>query len=91
MTIVEIDEETLAIGLDIYMPESDQTSPDKVADNLSAPDATLATALRALPSHDTILAASLRAAPTQYFAACLRSKPSRNSATLPLRERSRAG
>ena len=97
VTIVEIDEETLAsvgqwpwprnrlaglvdaiaaqkplaIGLDIYMPEPDQTSPDKVADNLPKTAATLAAELRALPSHDSILAGSLRAAPTILGAAAL--------------------
>lgn len=58
-----------AIGLDIYMPEPDQTSPDKVADNLPASAASLATALRALPSHEATLAASLRAAPSILGAA----------------------
>ncbi|QQC67250.1 CHASE2 domain-containing protein [Paraburkholderia ginsengisoli] len=99
VTIVEIDEETLAsvgqwpwprnrlaalidaiaaskplaIGLDLYMPEPDQTSPDKVADNLpeTASTAALAAGLRALPSHDAILAGSLRAAPTILGAAAL--------------------
>ncbi|WP_228938522.1 CHASE2 domain-containing protein [Paraburkholderia saeva] len=97
VTIVEIDEETLAtvgqwpwprnrlaglidavaalkplaIGLDIYMPEPDQTSPDKVAANLPETAAALAAALRALPSHEAILARSLRAAPTILGAAAL--------------------
>jgi adenylate cyclase len=97
VTIVEIDEETLAavgqwpwprnrlaglidaiaalkplaIGLDIYMPEPDQTSPDRVADNLPRSAAALAAELRALPSHDAILAQSLRAAPTILGAAAL--------------------
>ncbi|WP_175147660.1 CHASE2 domain-containing protein [Paraburkholderia ultramafica] len=97
VTIVEIDEETLAsvgqwpwprnrlavlidaiaahkplaIGLDIYMPEPDQTSPDKVADNLPKTAAALAAALRALPGHDAILAGSLHAAPTILGAAAL--------------------
>jgi adenylate cyclase len=97
VTIVEIDEETLAtvgqwpwprnrlaslidaiaalkplaIGLDIYMPEPDQTSPDKVADNLPKTAAALAAALRSLPSHEAILARSLRAAPTILGAAAL--------------------
>ncbi|SDR50327.1 adenylate cyclase [Paraburkholderia fungorum] len=97
VTIVEIDEETLAsvgqwpwprnrlaglidaiaaqkplaIGLDIYMPEPDQTSPDKVADNLPKSAASLAAELRTLPSHDAILARSLRAAPTILGAAAL--------------------
>ena len=59
----------LAIGLDIYMPEPDQTSPDKVADNLPASAKTLANALKALPSHETILAGALQAAPTILGAA----------------------
>jgi adenylate cyclase len=97
VTIVEIDEQTLAsvgqwpwprnrlaslvdaiaalkplaIGLDIYMPEPDQTSPDKVAANLPPSAAALAAGLRALPSHEAILARSLRAAPTILGAAAL--------------------
>src|ERR1700722_5473822 len=97
VTIVEIDEETLAavgqwpwprnrlaslidaiaalkplaLGLDIYMPEPDQTSPDKVAGNLPETAAALAAGLRALPSHEAILARSLRAAPTILGAAAL--------------------
>jgi adenylate cyclase len=58
-----------AIGLDIYMPEPDQTSPGKVADNLPATETALATQLRALPSHERILATSLRAAPSILGAA----------------------
>jgi adenylate cyclase len=97
VTIVEIDDETLAtvgqwpwprnrlaslvdaiaalkplaIGLDIYMPEPDQTSPDKVAGNLPKTAAALAAGLRALPSHEAILARSLSAAPTILGAAAL--------------------
>ncbi|CAG9257107.1 CHASE2 domain-containing protein [Paraburkholderia unamae] len=59
----------LAIGLDIYMPEPDQTSPGMVADNLPDAEAALATQLRALPSHERILATSLRAAPSILGAA----------------------
>ena len=59
----------VAIGLDIYMPEPDQTSPDKVADNLPATAASLAAGLRDLPSHEAILARSLHAAPTILGAA----------------------
>jgi adenylate cyclase len=59
----------LAIGLDIYMPELDQTSPAKVADNLPSSAADIATRLRALPSHERILATSLRAAPSILGAA----------------------
>jgi len=54
----------LAVGLGIYMPEPDQTSPDKVAGNLPKTAAALAAGLRALPSHEALLARSLRAAPT---------------------------
>ena len=59
----------LAIGLDIYMPEADQTSPGPVADNLPPSAGTLAAALRALPSHEATLARSLQAAPTILGAA----------------------
>ena len=59
----------LAVGLDIYMPEPDQTSPDKVAANLPAGSQVLADGLRALPSHETLLAKSLKAAPTILGAA----------------------
>ncbi|CAN7604417.1 CHASE2 domain-containing protein [Caballeronia sp. LjRoot29] len=61
----------LAIGLDIYMPEPDQTSPDKVAGNLPETAGDLAARLRTLPSHEAILASSLRAAPTILGAAAL--------------------
>ena len=53
-----------AIGLDIYMPEEDQTSPGKVADNLPTTAKALAQRLRALPSHEERLARSLRSAPS---------------------------
>ena len=53
-----------AIGLDMYMPERDQTSPDRVAANLSAQHSDLAKALGRLPSHETQLADSLRAVPS---------------------------
>ncbi len=60
----------LAIGLDIYMPEPDQTSPGQVAKNLpSGTDANLVRALAALPSHEAVLARSLHAAPTILGAA----------------------
>ncbi|WP_321908573.1 CHASE2 domain-containing protein [Paraburkholderia sp. J11-2] len=59
----------LAIGLDIYMPEPDQTSPGIVADNLPASEAALATQLRALPSHERILETALRASPSILGAA----------------------
>lgn len=58
-----------AIGLDMYMPEPDQTSPDRVAANLPASEQKLAQALARLPSHEQRLAASLHAAPTVLGAA----------------------
>lgn len=58
-----------AIALDIYMPEEDQTSPAKVADNLPAGNDPLAAGLRALPSHETQLAAALRGVPSVLGAA----------------------
>jgi adenylate cyclase len=54
----------LAIGLDIYMPERDQTSPDQVAKNLPPNAAALATALKNLPTHETILASALTRSPS---------------------------
>ena len=59
----------LAIGLDIYMPELDQTSPDQVAKNLPPSAATLAAALKKLPTHETILAATLKRSPSILGAA----------------------
>jgi adenylate cyclase len=59
----------LAIGLDMYMPEVDQTSPGLVADNLPAGHADLAAALKQLESHDDRLVKSLKAAPTVLGAA----------------------
>jgi HD-GYP domain-containing protein (c-di-GMP phosphodiesterase class II)/CHASE2 domain-containing sensor protein len=58
-----------AIGLDIYMPEADQTSPSKLAERLDASQASLAQMLKALPTHDYLLAKSLKAAPTVLGAA----------------------
>lgn len=58
-----------AIGLDIYLPEADQTSPAQMADQLPASQATLASALRQLPDHDEVLATALRQAPTVLGAA----------------------
>ncbi|GAB2922655.1 hypothetical protein GCM10027093_72180 [Paraburkholderia jirisanensis] len=72
----------LAVGLDLYMPEADQTSPDKVADNLPASAASLAAGLRALPSHEAILAQSLRATPSILGAAALDHATSNSSTDL---------
>lgn len=59
----------VAIGLDIYMPEADQTSPERVASRLGPEQAALADALRQLTPHDQRLARSLRDAPTVLGAA----------------------
>lgn len=58
-----------AVGLDIYFPESDQTSPEQAAARLAPDQAALAEALRALPSHDARLASALRSAPSVLGAA----------------------
>jgi adenylate cyclase len=58
-----------AIGLDMYMPEPDATSPAQVAATLPLEQKALADRLRALPSHESRLAASLRAAPSVLGAA----------------------
>ena len=59
----------LAIGLDIYMPEPDQTSPEQVAKRLGVEDGFLAKALSQLPSHDLRLAQAMESAPTVLGAA----------------------
>jgi CHASE2 domain-containing sensor protein/HD-GYP domain-containing protein (c-di-GMP phosphodiesterase class II) len=59
----------VAIGLDIYMPEPDGTSPDKLAQNLPPERADLAAALKLLPSNDSVLAQALRDAPSVLGAA----------------------
>jgi len=59
----------LAIGLDIYMPEPDQTSPAQVAANLPPAQARLAHTLAALPSHEARLATALAHAPSVLGAA----------------------
>lgn len=57
-----------AIGLDVYMPEPDETSPGRIARNLpdadAAPMQDLVRMLSGLPDHDRMLARSLAAAPT---------------------------
>lgn len=58
-----------AIGLDIYMPEHDQTSPDQVAKGLTAEHQALAQQLSRLPSNETLLAQSLRQVPSVLSAA----------------------
>jgi serine phosphatase RsbU (regulator of sigma subunit) len=51
----------LAIGLDILMPEPDNTSPEALAARL--PEGRLHDELAQLPSHDALLAAQMRRAP----------------------------
>ena len=63
--------EPAAIGLDIYMPEPDQTSPARVAANLPPEAAHLAKSLEGLPSHESVLAEALRRQTTVLGAAGL--------------------
>ena len=59
-----------AVGLDMYMPEADQTSPPMLANRLPAdtPEPVVA-ALRELPSNDAVLARSLHNMPSVLGAA----------------------
>jgi adenylate cyclase len=59
-----------AIGFDMYMPEADQTSPDKVAENMppgTSPE--LLAQLQSMPSHEERLAQSLASVPSVLGAA----------------------
>jgi adenylate cyclase len=58
-----------AVGLDIYMPELDQTSPAQVAKGLKAEHQTLARDLSRLPSNESVLAQALRQTPSVLSAA----------------------
>jgi len=58
-----------AVGLDIYMPEHDQTSPEQVAKGLSSEHQDLAKQLSQLPSNETVLAKSLQDVPSVLSAA----------------------
>jgi CHASE2 domain-containing sensor protein/HD-GYP domain-containing protein (c-di-GMP phosphodiesterase class II) len=53
-----------AIGLDFYMPEPDRTSPGQLAEQLPKKDKKVADALRAMPSHESILAKALKSSPS---------------------------
>ena len=55
--------EPAAIGVNILMPEADALSPERLLAQSQVEDATLAAALRALPTHDAQLAKALGAAP----------------------------
>lgn len=57
------------LGLDIYMPEADQSSPDLLAARLPASQHALADQLRSLPGNDRLLAQALAAMPTVLGAA----------------------
>jgi len=61
--------EPAAIGLDLYMPESDQNSPNRLADRLQPDQYALSEQLRALPTNDAQLAQALHDAPTVLGAA----------------------
>lgn len=58
-----------AIGLDMYMPEVDQTSPDQVARALQTSAPELARQLASLPPNDELLARTLARTPTVLGAA----------------------
>ena len=49
----------VAIGLDIYLPEPDQTSPEQVAKRLGVENGFLAKQLSELPSHDVRLSKAM--------------------------------
>ncbi|MFA9218028.1 MAG: CHASE2 domain-containing protein [Sphingomonadaceae bacterium] len=73
-------QQPLAIGLDVLMPESDQTSPEQLAARL--PDGPLRQQLQALPVHDEVLAAAMRRAPVVLGAAGLKYVTSATSDSL---------
>ncbi len=75
-----------AIGLDIYMPEPDQTSPEQVARRLSGQQPALGQSLLALPTHDARLAEALHTAPTVLGAAGFRFETLATSAGMRTRE-----
>jgi serine phosphatase RsbU (regulator of sigma subunit) len=52
-----------AIGVDILFPEPDRLSPEWLAPSVADADPRLAERLARLPRHDSVLAASIRAAP----------------------------
>ncbi len=58
-----------AIGLDVYMPEVDQTSPDQVARAVAQQNPALARQMQALPSNDVLLARRLAETPSVLGAA----------------------
>jgi serine phosphatase RsbU (regulator of sigma subunit) len=61
----------LAIGLDIIMPEADQTSPEALASRIDADYEAVIDALAAMPTHDALLGYTLRQHPVVLGAAGL--------------------
>ncbi|WP_228896686.1 CHASE2 domain-containing protein [Pseudoduganella aquatica] len=59
----------LAIGLDIFMPEADTSSPEALAARLPDGEAALKASLLKLPGYDDVLAASIQRAPVVLGAA----------------------
>jgi CHASE2 domain-containing sensor protein/serine phosphatase RsbU (regulator of sigma subunit) len=53
-----------AIGVDLLFPNADRLSPEQLAPTLAGYNAALAAGLAKLPSHDVLLAHSIKAAPT---------------------------
>ncbi len=77
-----------AIGVDIYMPEADQTSPARMAARLPESQQALRRALAALPDHDRVLADAIRETPTVLGAAGFDNETlttSRGLRTTPIR------
>ncbi len=66
-------QQPLAIGLDIFMPEADLTSPEALAARLPDSAAALKAALGAMPRHDVLLARAMRTMPVVLGAAGLRT------------------
>jgi HD-GYP domain-containing protein (c-di-GMP phosphodiesterase class II)/CHASE2 domain-containing sensor protein len=65
-----------AIGLAVFMPEPDQTSPEALASRLPAQQSDFAQRLRAFPTHDALLAQALGAAPSVLGASGLGAQDS---------------
>ncbi|WP_229499861.1 SpoIIE family protein phosphatase [Pseudoduganella ginsengisoli] len=67
------EQQPLAIGLDIFMPEADLTSPEALAARLPDAAPAVISALKAMPRHDVQLAKAMRRIPVVLGAAGLRS------------------
>jgi hypothetical protein len=59
----------LAIGLDMLLPERDQTSPESLAERVGAGQETIRDSLRSLPSYDTLLSQTIKRFPVVLGAA----------------------